>query len=320
MQLDQFLQQLMQQSSSVALNHPVIAFYGSEYPLLLMSKIVKIIANSHPRMLVSLNMQEQESSAINAQLQTTFLGQNSSFWLADSLGQISRPKQQEWLSYLQHYKGPNTVLLFVTGEPPRTIPTSWQLITIPDSLSRELILAIVKLHQTTRGVKIDDQFVRQLLAMGQQLTLDQLCLLLQYSSITVGGSKEFFNDWVPHLVTPEQSLFTLSQHLFARKTSAFFTQWSRIKDNYMAPFWISFWSDQLWRAAYFIEYSKEGNAVEAKKMSYKLPFSFIQRDWKLHSVQELRIAHELLYDLDGKSKNGGDAVFLEYFYVSFFKR
>lgn len=319
MHLEQFIQQILASPSGI-FKYPVIAFYGAQYPLLLMSQLIKHVSVKNPGMVIPLNLQNYETVAVNSQFQTTFLGRTSLYWLADTLGQSSRASQQEWLNYLSMYQGPNTVMFFMAGQPPKSIPTEWSVITIPDQLSRELVAAIIKIYQTDTTFKIDQQFIRYIQSMAHQLTLDQLCLLLHYATITVGGAPEFFNEWVPHLITPEQSLFTLSQHLFARKVPLFIAQWIQVRDHYAAPFWVSFWSEQVWRAAYFIEYSKAGDRVEAKKISYKLPFSFIQRDWTQHTVAELKAAHQLLYDLDSKLKNGGDELFLDYFYLQFFSR
>jgi hypothetical protein len=119
---------------------------------------------------------------------------------------------------------------------------------------------------------------------------------------------------------PELSLFTLSQYFFARDGMRFFKQWSILKDQYAAPFWISFWSEQLWRASSFIELSEQHNFAEAKRISFKLPFSFIQRDWKNVTVQELKRAHDVLYHCDCAIKNGGDPNVLELFYTDYLQR
>jgi hypothetical protein len=65
----------------------------------------------------------------------------------------------------------------------------------------------------------------------------------------------------------------------------------------------------------YIEYASQGDYAEAKKVGYKLPFSFIQRDWKNHSIEELKQAHQGIYELDYRIKNGGDESFLEHFYI-----
>jgi hypothetical protein len=58
--------------------------------------------------------------------------------------------------------------------------------------------------------------------------------------------------------------------------------------------------------------------VEAKKVGFRLPFSFMQRDWKKTSVHELIQAHDCIYALDYGLKNGGE-FWMELFYTKFFE-
>jgi hypothetical protein len=63
---------------------------------------------------------------------------------------------------------------------------------------------------------------------------------------------------------------------------------------------------------------QQKKVVEAKKAQYKLPFSFINRDWSSYSLDELRDAHHCLATLDYQLKNGSSDIGLEYFYTKFF--
>ncbi|HJZ23345.1 MAG TPA: hypothetical protein VJ201_02720, partial [Candidatus Babeliales bacterium] len=55
------------------------------------------------------------------------------------------------------------------------------------------------------------------------------------------------------------------------------------------------------------------------KAQYKLPFSFINRDWLLCNLTELRNAHQFLSTMDFRLKNGGSELGLEHFYGQFFE-
>ena len=48
-----------------------------------------------------------------------------------------------------------------------------------------------------------------------------------------------------------------------------------------------------------------------------MPFSFIQRDWRKISLDELRYAHQALYDFDYNFKNGASIYSLEAVYHTF---
>jgi hypothetical protein len=63
---------------------------------------------------------------------------------------------------------------------------------------------------------------------------------------------------------------------------------------------------------------KQKKYTEAKKAQYKLPFSFINRDWSKYTLVELRNAHHFLSTLDFQLKNGFSEIGLEHFYTQFF--
>jgi hypothetical protein len=107
----------------------------------------------------------------------------------------------------------------------------------------------------------------------------------------------------------------LSQALFDRKSRQFFLQWQRVSLIYPPQFWISFWSEQLWRACSYIQLQKDGKRDEAKKIGYRLPFSFLNNAWRTYSIGELQQAHSLLYDIDYHLKQGGNEYSLELLYA-----
>ena len=150
------------------------------------------------------------------------------------------------------------------------------------------------------------------------LSLDSACLLAHYEVVVGKGVADFFSQWGLQIMEPASSLFTLSQHLFGKKRSPFFRQWAAIAPLYMPAFWASFWADQIWRAYIFCDLMKKQKYTESKKAQYKLPFSFINRDWKSYSATELRNAHQLLSTMDFQLKNGGSEIGLEHFYGKFF--
>ena len=68
----------------------------------------------------------------------------------------------------------------------------------------------------------------------------------------------------------------------------------------------------------YADLMKQKKQAEAKKAQYKLPFSFINRDWHMYSLDELRNAHDCLTKIDFQLKNGASDIGLEYFYTQFF--
>ena len=132
------------------------------------------------------------------------------------------------------------------------------------------------------------------------------------------SADDFFDQWMTHLSEQMSSLFVLSQYFFSKKNRSFFRQWARFAEFYLPPFWATFWADQVWRAYVYCELMKQKKYTEAKKAQYKLPFSFINRDWSSYSLTELRNTHHFLSTMDFQLKNGSSEIGLEHFYTQFF--
>ena len=137
---------------------------------------------------------------------------------------------------------------------------------------------------------------------------------------TVGRKyQDFFADWLDKLIIPQKSFFTLSQYLFARRPQLFFEQWNACKGEYPPEFWIAYWSEQIWQAMLYVQRARTQGVMEAKKGTYKLPFSFLNKDWSHYTPATLAAAHEALYCFDYNLKNGGTGNGLELWYHKFIK-
>ncbi|MBA2306801.1 hypothetical protein H0W26_01550 [Candidatus Dependentiae bacterium] len=115
----------------------------------------------------------------------------------------------------------------------------------------------------------------------------------------------------------EQSLFTMAQYFLAQQPTLFFQQWKQCSDTYPHEFWVAYWSELLWQAALFIMRAKSQGHVEAKKAAFRLPFSFINKDWQLYSADTFIAAHGFLYECDYGLKHGEHSFGLELFFHKF---
>ena len=57
-----------------------------------------------------------------------------------------------------------------------------------------------------------------------------------------------------------------------------------------------------------------------KKISFRLPFSFLSTGIKEYTFEELMRAHDAIYEYDFHLKNGGDEQMIELFYAKFFEK
>lgn len=310
MKLIEFIS-LIQSSPEKLHDYPKIQFTGQNYPLLFFSYATTALNKKQPGLMTIIDPTLQDETYIKAQLQTSFLGIKRLFWFG-SLAALDASAQKRWEGFLYEYNGPNTILFF-SEEKHETKSKTLELM-VPASIDKKLFQAIV----TLIGLSASDEFIRSLYDRVQSLSLENACLLAQYAGLIGSKQYDFFDLWFDKLIVSDSSLFTLSQYFFAQDAHAFFGYWANIRGAFSEPFWITFWSEQLFRAHAFVRFMKQGKRAEANRISYKLPFSFMQRDWKQYQPDALQSAHNLLYQVDYQLKNGGSAYGLDLFYAHFF--
>ena len=99
--------------------------------------------------------------------------------------------------------------------------------------------------------------------------------------------------------------------------------WDTFEAEYPMTFWCAYWSEQLWRAYHARYYLDRQQMQQAKSIAYRLPFSYMQKDWKKSTLIELRNAHQWIYELDLAYKNnietqaGIDLFFTKFFLAEF---
>lgn len=297
----------------------VFCFSAASYPLLFFSHLI-LYFKRNGIALQTLNCAGTDSASIKAILSTMSFSGEHVYWL-DGFYTLPEKKQQEIMHYLYGYEGPHRVILFSDKITSDNIPKSSDAvdcITLPQNITLQDFSAVRFLVSDNLHDK--SAFASQLTMYSDYLSFDNVCLLAHYELVL--GSKiadDFFAQWITRIIDPTSSLFVLSQHFFCKKTKQFFRQWAAVSDHYMPAFWAIFWADQIWRAYVYCDLMRQQKHAEAKKAQYKLPFSFINRDWSQYNLAELRNAHQFLTTLDFRLKNGNSDLGLDHFYAQFFE-
>ncbi len=303
---DQSAQDAMRKAS-------VICLQVKEYPLLFCHSLIAFLAKKFAISITPHYMDSDNNEAVMASLQTTFLGQTLWYWLHGDTS-LTKKSADTWYDFLRSYKGPNT-LIFCATKPVGRVPASWYVLQLPDAIDSsyfKYVEQIITFKQPS--------FSANLFKVVRTMSLDTAWLMCYYGLLLNKNNQLFLDTWLPHLIMPEVSLFALSQALFDRKPRQFFMHWQRMSSLYSPQFWISFWSEQLWRACCYIRLQKEGKRQEAKQIGYRLPFAFLNNGWRSYSVTELQQAHMLLYDIDYHLKQGGTEYSLELLYAQFLNK
>lgn len=293
----------------------VIAFQAGIYSPIFFMQLFDVMKSQYQIDIKLIDMQSGDF-AYKSQLATSFLGLECVYWLGD-ITVLKAKQKDDVIDYLAHYQGPHKVIVFIDEK--IKIDSNQSLIKI--NYQDKYFYQDTKnlwVHQDSKQSTKISFFLHEIYKIKNNFTLDELCLLKKYQDVIAGNAQEFYTSWVMRLVNPETSLFTLSQLLFEKKEAAFFKLWLVIKPLYADMFWIAFWSDQLYKAYFFIAFTQEENFAAVKQVSYGLPFSFMKQSYKQYQLDEIQRFHQAFYTIDTALKNGGHSYQIDQVYVDFF--
>ena len=304
---------------------------------------VRRMAEVHGDLSVQPLRVEQGLSAAYGQLQTSFLG---SFWRYSlSSSSLDARETRELLSYAEQYQGPHKLMLFITSEQAQTLKNQ-TIIQLDEPVDEAVCLKLASFLGYVLSLSAQ-RMIRRIFKENPRISLASALMIIEYTllagALLAGSSsadiQDALNSFDPErirqnaahdvlveealfeqikgMLKSESSLFTLSQLFFAKQPEAFYRYLAAIESIYPEQFWISFWSEQLYRAFFYVTYMKKGNQSEAQKIGARLPFSFLQRDWRKHEPADLAQAHAFLYELDSALKNSRGELGFDRFYHTF---
>lgn len=300
----------------------MIGFFGAgEYPLLFFSEIVALIKKKSELPVCVVDWTQQSDADIALSLKMLFLGMRVVYWFGN-IEELDAARKKKWVSFLKDYTGPHLILFY--AKTPIELSQcsenrSRSMVLIPETIDENMCKRLLDTFYPDM-ISRNHMLVSAVYARASVLSLDQVYVLKHYGKLIGRNQHDFVKQWLSLLVIPERSLFTLSQHFFAQDPQKFFSLWSTISSDYPAAFWVVYWSEQLFRACSYVQLMRQKNGVEAKQVAFRLPFSFIQRDWRRYPVEKLSDAHASLYRIDFMIKNGGSDNVLDLFYSRFFQK
>lgn len=296
---------------------PCFCFQGQEFPSLFFTSLFEMITKKKilPAPLQRLPLHTGSKAGIQASLAQSFLGSCNFYWLSHL--DESEKWHKDFGNELCLYKGPNIIAFFANSDFKVSKSNTIKVIQIEPTVSIEQF----NLLQAILGNPLPEKkvlFIKKLFKIQASISLDTACMLINYIDLMsvkmIPQSEKYLLD----LVSTQPSLTQLSEYFFAQNPEKFFNLWVTLQNDYPEIFWITFWSEQLWRALNVIQYLNKKDFINAKKMSFRLPYSFLKKDWQLHTKAQLAQLFEQLYTADYTLKRGSVFPALDLFYVSHF--
>jgi hypothetical protein len=234
----------------------------------------------------------------------SFLGEGRYYWLGN-LDDYAPKKKQEIINYLLNYQGPHTVGVYLDTD---------FVQKIIKNKSNLIDLGLVDLQSLLPILPWIDQEFKN--SSKKAVSFDQAIMLQEYNLLVNDSINNLLNDWP--IFETDESLFNLAKYFFKKDSKSFFSLLIKLQDNYGMQFYISYFSDQLFRAIFYCHYRKNNMLDDAKIISYKLPYNLIQNDWQFLNIDYLKNKLQKLYEIDYQIKNGGSSYILDSWFLEYF--
>lgn len=283
----------------VVAEHSSIYFVSADYPYFFFSRLLPRYAHILQMPFTTLDVSLDDSWRIHCA--TTFLGQQCFYWLI-GFDALDAAKARQVQSFIFSYEGPHIIgacgsKLFTSEKTDEAVPVV--------SCDAPVTLQVWSALCTSGLFSVDDSIKNTRWVDG--MTLDQASTILAYAESAGSMGLQVYDAWKERIHPSTASLFTLGQHFFS-KNKKLLSAWRETAELYPPEFWLVFWGELLWQATLHVssmKFPKESvDVAQAKKITYRLPYSFLQRDWQRYTVRELSAAHNFLYGVDYAFKHG----------------
>lgn len=312
MKLRVFLEEFIEKNKLS--NKRIFIFQGASYQVLFFAKLIEQIKKHY--CFEAIDVANQNFSLHLSRLETTFLGQSIVYCLKNS-HELDDKKEKQLLTYLASYTGPHIIICFIKEKVTLSSADTVVINIEEEAVDKEYFLLIIRILYPLIDIKKVNFILKHISSRRLSLCLDDICLIAHYLTVCPTIDDDFLK-LLDSILVPDTTLFTLSQYFFSKNVSLFYQQWNNQINELAESFLVNFWSDQLWRASCVIDLYEKKQFAQAKTVAFRLPFSFLQTDWKKYSSAELRIAHDFIYGMDYQLKNSGESFCFDLFYSKFF--
>lgn len=291
---------------------------GTTAPLSLLAPLREKLAQSLSLSLTSLSREQFNEHVAQCTQQQMFTPEQL-FWLAQAHIDLTAKETEHLYNVFKHATPQNRYFVYITtiDEKKITSLASVLVILLPDRCTRADATAVQQLLGMVLS-PVKEAVVHEIMRQYEKLSIDDIAMLIRYIAVTAVRDLPHARATLSDLHQSDSSLFDLSSLFFAYKKKEFFLAWDQLHGNYPPVFWVSFWSDLVWRAYHFIHYQQTSKSAEAKKIGSRLPFNFVQQQWKVIAPERLSQALHFLYEVDLRLKKSSEFCGLDLFFTRYF--
>jgi hypothetical protein len=256
----------------------------------------------------------EEQCGYEQMLGTAFLG-HTQIYITPWLGDLKDDVVKTFGAFCTTYKGPHYLIVWAKEKQGAWFSKGGvvQMVEGAGALSTSQLATLPALQETSRRA-----FAQALLARYKNLSYEQLATCLAYAPLLGRSYDVFLETWAPKILNQKRSLYTLSGLFFGPSYKAFLTEWQAQSADYPPEFWTVYWSDLAWQAYVYRVCMQTGREADAKVAARRLPFAFVQREWRSREPAQCAQLVTAFSAVDHTLKNGGTALGLEVAFLNWF--
>lgn len=275
--------------------------------------VVDKLAHIKELPLVIFDCADHDVSELEQATAMSFLGSYSLYYLLN-FDLLADKKRAQFASFLKKYCGSHVLVVFVSAE----LKIDGALYEeISDTLSLPHVLKLVDRFEDDSTVSVRRRAFYSALQPHVVFTPEIFGRLWCYASLVGSRVDSFKTSLLPHLVVADFSLFEVAAAFFAKDIQKFMKLYGALAGEFQPPFWVTFFSEQLYRAYWYLYFKEQQKLIDAQKIGYRLPYSFLQKDWRLHKRADLHKLNKAIYLFDTQFKQGGTPLALDCILTSY---
>jgi hypothetical protein len=187
-------------------------------------------------------------------------------------------------------------------------------IKVPEQLSIEVFSLCAQAVGFSSSIPLEEIFT-----LSFQMSLDSALILFDHVACLSRRTWESSKGYLFGLLSDVNELRDLSEAFWTRNQKRFFLEWNKISADYSENFWISYWSNQVFLAYFYIDRASSGQKITPQGQEHSLSPTFTWKNgWKKYSKSYCFILHKILFEVDSELKKGSAESILEYFLTTHF--